>query len=119
MLEDWKAVFESVVFDAADFLVSTRVRSDFASAQYFVEVWVSFVEMSGGSETVDKSTFATRAIGVGEKVEHLETAWIGEVCCVSVDWESESSVCGVGGVDGGGEVPESAVLGWSDKGDAV
>jgi hypothetical protein len=56
---------------------------------------------------------------VGEEVEHLESAGFREVCCVSVNGEGESGICGICRVDGRGEIPESAIVGWPDKSNAV
>jgi hypothetical protein len=119
MLKDRKAVTERAVVNTADLLVAARMRDHFGHAQYFVEVWVGFVEMGSGSETVHKGRFATRAIGVREEVEQLQAARVGEVGRISVNGEGQGSVRGVRGIDGGSKVPESAILGLSDEGDAV
>jgi len=71
MLKGRKAVAERAVVNTADLLVAARVRDHFGRAQYFVEVWVGFVETGSGSEAVHKGGFATRAIGVREEVEQL------------------------------------------------
>lgn len=79
---------DSAIVDAADFPISAGMRDDLARAQYFVKFWFGFVEVRSSSETVDKSRFAARAVSVGEEMEHLQTAGVGEVCCVSMDRES-------------------------------
>jgi hypothetical protein len=119
VLKDRKAVAERAVVNTADFLVAARVRYHFGRAQYFVEVWVGVVEMGSSSEAVHKGRFATRAIGVREEVEQLQTARVGEVGGVGVDREGQGGVRGVRGIDRGGKVPESAILGLTDEGDAV
>ena len=87
MLKDRKAVAECAVVNTADFLVAARVRDHFGRAQDFVEVWADFVEIGSGSEAVHKRRFTTRAIGVREEVEKLQTARVGEVGRISVDRE--------------------------------
>jgi hypothetical protein len=52
-------------------------------------------------------------------MEHLQTTRVGEVCCISMDRESERGVCSVCRVDGGGEIPKGTIVGWPDKGNAV
>lgn len=87
VLKDRKAVAERAVVNTADFLVAARVRDHLGRAQYFVEVWVDFVEIGSGSEAVHKGRFATRAIGVREEVEQLQAARVGEVGRIGVDGE--------------------------------
>jgi hypothetical protein len=87
MLKDRKAVAECTVVNTTDFLVAARVRDHFGRAQDFVEVWADFVEIGSGSEAVHKGRFTTRAIGVREEVEKLQTARVGEVGRISVDRE--------------------------------
>lgn len=110
---------KGAVVDAADFLVSARVRNDLVRAQHFVEVCVSFVEVLCSSETVDKSRCAAGAVSVGEDVEHLETARIRKVRCIRVDGEGESGVRSVRGFDRRGKIPKGAIVGWPDKGNTV
>lgn len=119
MLENWKTAGEGAVVDAANFPIPTRVRNYLARAQYSVEVWIGFVEARSCSKTVNKSGFAAGAVRVGEEVEHLKSAGVGEVRCVGMDGESESGVCGVCRVYGRGEIPKSAVVGWPNESNTV
>ena len=76
------------------------------------------VEVLGGGEAVDEGAFAAVERGGLEAVEELEAGGVGEVGVVGVGGEVVVCVGGVDGVGVGGEVPEAAVVGGADVGDA-
>lgn len=83
------------------------------------------VQVSGGGEAVDEGGLASRAWlgGVGdgrvrEEVEQLQARRVGKVRRVRVRWERVVGVRRVDRVDFACEVPEAAVVGGADVGDA-
>ena len=92
------------------------------------------VEVGCCGEAVDEGGFATEIWfidpsgagrvgggggGVREEMEELETTWVSEIGCVGMGGEGEG---GVGCINWGGlgsEVPEAAIVGDPDGGEAV
>lgn len=78
------------------------------SAQNLISVRCLESECRGCFEAVDEEGGAAFAVGVGEEMEHLQAAGVGEVGRVCVGAEGEGGVGGIFGGEVGCEIPEAS-----------
>ena len=95
------------------------MRDDRDRGQNLVRFRIGGEEVGGSEKAVDEHGLAAAAVGVGEAVEHLQAAGVGEVGGVGVAGERERGVGCVGGVGDRGEIPEGAVVRGADEGDGI
>lgn len=92
----------------ANAVVPTRVCIDRRDAEAVVCFPVLSKELGRCAEAVDQRAFASRAVGVGEEMESLETGGLGEVCVVGMRFEAFAGIGRVFGGQVGCEVVECA-----------
>lgn len=108
-----------VVHDHPGFAVAAGVADHRHAGEDRVRVPVDPVQVFGRGEAVHEHRFSACPVGVREHVEHLQPARIGEVGGVGVCRQRQGRICRVDRVGDGSEVPEGAVVGGADEGDAV